>query len=138
MSLQKSNLIAQGNDLKEIPLGDFTPPTDAYSAGAVGDKSGEAALGNLESFISNIIGFLTVLASLFFVIYFIIGAFQWITSGGDKGKLENARNRMMYGVLGMVIIVASYSILGLLSGLIGIDFLNPAAQIRLFTDPLQQ
>ena len=137
MSLQKSNLIAQGSDLKEIPLGNFTPPTDAYSAGAIGDESGEFALENLEAFISNIIGFLTVLASFFFVIYFIIGAFQWITSGGDKGKLESARNRMVYGVFGMVIVIASYSILGLLSGLIGLDLLNPATQIREIVAPLR-
>jgi hypothetical protein len=93
-------------------------------------------LTNLEFFISNLIGFLTALGSIFFVIYFVLGAFQWITSGGDKGKLESARNRMMYGVLGMILIIASYSLLGLLSGLIGVDFLNPAEQIRNIVAPI--
>lgn len=125
-----SSLIAQNN---EIPLGRFTPPTGAYSTGS---ETESGALDNFESLISNILGVLTVLASLFFVIYFVVGAFEWVSSGGDKGKLEHARNRMTSGILGMVIIVASYSLLGLLSGLIGIDFLNPADQIRNIIAPL--
>jgi hypothetical protein len=124
------SLIAQKTD---IPLGGFTPPTPAYSEGS---EDPDTALANLEAFISNLIGFLTVLGSLFFVVYFVIGAFQWITSGGDKGSLEKARNRMMYGALGMILIIAAYSILGLLSGLIGLDFLNPAEQIRNIIAPL--
>jgi hypothetical protein len=124
------SLIAQGTN---IPLGGFTPPSTAYSEGSA---EGDTALTNLEFFISNLIGFLTALGSIFFVIYFVLGAFQWITSGGDKGKLESARNRMMYGVLGMILIIASYSLLGLLSGLIGVDFLNPAEQIRNIVAPI--
>ncbi|HCR80950.1 MAG: hypothetical protein UY47_C0003G0009 [Parcubacteria group bacterium GW2011_GWB1_49_7] len=126
------SLIAQ----QPTNIGTFDPPTSAFSERSGTDETGEAALENLESFISNLIGFMTVLASLFFVVYFVLGAFEWITSGGDKGKLEKARNRMLYGVLGMVIIVASYSLLGLLSGIIGLDFLNPAGQIRNLVTPL--
>ena len=70
------------------------------------------------------------------MINFVIGAFQWVTSGGDKGKLESARNRMLYGVMGMVLIIGSYSMLGLISGLIGIDLLNPAEQIMQIVAPL--
>ena len=125
-------LIAQ----QPIDLGTFDPPTGAYSEGSGDDPSGGTALTNVETLISNVIGLLTVLASLMFVIYFILGAFEWISSGGDKGKLEKARNRMMYGVIGMIIIVGAYSLLGLLSGIIGIDFLNPAQQIRDIVAPL--
>jgi hypothetical protein len=55
------------------------------------------------------------MGSLFFVIYFITGAFSWITSGGDKGKLENARNRITQAVVGMIILVGSFVILGFIS-----------------------
>ncbi|HEX9817329.1 MAG TPA: hypothetical protein VGA89_00315 [Patescibacteria group bacterium] len=124
--------VTQRAESNNIPLGGFTPPSPAYSEGS---ENADTALANLESFVSNLIGFLTAMGSLFFVIYFITGAFSWITSGGDKGKLENARNRMMYGALGMILIIASYSLLGLLSGLIGLDFLNPAEQIRNIVAP---
>jgi len=89
------SLIAQ----QPTNIGTFDPPTSAFSERSGTDETGEAALENLESFISNLIGFMTVLASLFFVVYFVLGAFEWITSGGDKGKLEKARNRMLYRVV---------------------------------------
>jgi len=123
----------QSTDGGTINLGSFTPPTTAYSEDS---ETGTVALSNLELFVSNIIAFLTTLGALFFVINFIIGAFQWIVSSGDKGKLESARNQMMYGALGMIIIIASYSILGLLSSLIGLDLLNPAEQIQNIIAPI--
>lgn len=112
---------------KTINIGGFQPPSDAYSKGS---NTASGALSNLELFISNIIGFMTAIGSVFFVIYFILGAFEWITSGGDKGKAEKARNRMLNGAIGLVIIVASYAILGLLGSFIGLDLLNPAEQIN--------
>lgn len=115
-------------------LGTFKPATDAFSKGSTGEQG---AYRNLEGFLSTLIGFLTVLGAIFFVVNFITGAFEWITSAGDKGKLEKARNRMLNGVLGMILIVASYSLLGLLSSVIGVDFLNPAAQIEKLVTPLQ-
>jgi len=112
---------------KTIDIGGFTPPTNAYSQGS---DTTAGALSNLELFISNIIGFITVIGGVFFVIYFVLGAFEWITSGGDKGKAEKARQRITNGAIGLVILVASYAIIGLLGSFIGLDLLNPAEQIR--------
>lgn len=104
--------VTQRAESNNIPLGGFTPPSPAYSEGS---ENADTALANLESFVSNLIGFLTAMGSLFFVIYFITGAFSWITSGGDKGKLENARNRITQAVVGMIILVGSFVILGFIS-----------------------
>ncbi len=121
------SLIAQGTD---IPLGKVIPPTDAYSKGSDA-ANGTAALTNLELFISNTIGFLTSLASIFFIVYFFLGALSWVTSGGDKGKTEKARDQMTQGVLGLVVIIASYAVIGLVGNVIGLKILNPAEQIKL-------
>lgn len=127
MLISLFSLLAQTQNT--IDLGGFTPPTDAYSAGSEASVDGAGALKNLETFISNIIGFMTVLGSVLFVLYFVLGAFEWVTSGGDKGKTEKARNRMMNGALGLVLLVASYGIIGLVGSFIGLDLLNPAAQL---------
>lgn len=118
-----STLIAQ----REIPLGGITPPTDAYS---VGSDTETGALSNLEMFISNIIGFLTILGGIFFLINFVLGAFGWITAGSDSSKVDKARQRMLNGILGMIIIVGSYAILGVLGSIVGLDILNPAETIQ--------
>ncbi len=95
-----------------------------------GSDTEEGALTNFELIISNFIGFMTVLAGIFFIVYFIIAAFNWVTSGGDSGKLQSARDRMLHGILGLIIVVGSYAIVGLLGTIIGLDVLRPADAIR--------
>ncbi len=94
-----------------------------------GVETNEGALTNLESFISNIIGVLTVFGAIFFIVYFLIAALAWVTSGGDSGKLQNARERMLHGVLGLIILVAAYGIVGLIGSIIGFDILSPAEKL---------
>jgi len=88
---------------------------------------------NIELIISNVFGFFTIMGAIFFIVYFLMAAMEWITSGGDSGKLTNARNKMMQGVLGLVILVAAYGILGIIGSLIGIELLNPASMLDSIT-----
>lgn len=114
---------------RNVPLGTIDPVTDAYSKGSTTEAG---ALTNFELFISNLIGFLTTLAAIFFIIYFFLGAFGWVTSGGDKGKTEKAREQITQGVLGLVLIIAAYAIIGLIGSIIGLDILSPGEQIKKF------
>ncbi len=111
-------LIAENIKLEGFQkLEDLTP----YNTNAAKEKT---VLDLLEKFLSNLIGFITVLATLFFLVQTFIAAFSWVTAGGDSKKVETARNKMMQGVLGLVIIVAAYSMLEILGKLIGIDILD--------------
>jgi hypothetical protein len=104
----------------------FQPPSSAFSNGSGTDASGAAAAGNLEKFISNAIGALTLIGGLFFIFYFVMGALNWITSGGEKGKIDKARDQMVQAVMGMVVIVISYALIGVIGTFLGLDLLNPA------------
>lgn len=84
----------------------------------------------LETMISTGIGILTIVAGLFFVFYFFLAAIKWMTAGGDAGQIQKARDEMIQGVMGLVIIVAAYGVIGLIGTIFGIDLLNPAAQIN--------
>lgn len=88
---------------------------------------------NLELILSNVLGFFTVIGALFFIVYFLMASIEWITSGGDTGKVTSARNKMMQGVLGLVVLVAAYGIIGLIGTLVGIDILNPALLLEEIT-----
>ena len=52
------------------------------------------------------------------IVLFIWGAIEWIVSGGDKGKLENARNRITQAVIGLIVLVGTFVILNFLSDLL--------------------
>lgn len=123
-----TNLIAQFGD-------GFTPPSTAFNEGSDNNLT---VLSNLESLLSSVIGFFTILGGIFFIVYFLIGAMEWVTSAGDSGKLSSARNRVLFGIIGLVILVSSYAIIGLIGGILGLDLLSPAVQLQKITPSLQQ
>ncbi len=92
------------------------------------NKGAEEAPGIFNQFFSGFIGLLTIIAFLWFVINFFLGAFEIITAGGDKGKLENARRRLMTGIIGIVVVIAAIFIVQLIGSIIGIpDILKPTS-----------
>ncbi|OGV97159.1 hypothetical protein A2W24_00435 [Microgenomates group bacterium RBG_16_45_19] len=86
----------------------------------------EPASVTIEKLLTMVVGFLTIVAGLAFLIYFIIGGLGWVTAGGDKGKVEKAQSMMTNGVIGMIVVVAAYGITWIVGQVLGIDILNPA------------
>jgi hypothetical protein len=87
-------------------------------------------LTSLELWISNILGLITTVGGIVFIFMFFYGAFRWLSGGDDSAKIGKARDQMVQGVIGMIIMIAGYAIIGLIGAMIGIDILNPAQQIR--------
>jgi hypothetical protein len=102
------------------------PPSQAYVPETT-DQPG--FLGSFELIISNILGLFTIIGGLIFVIYFLIAAVEWITAGGDAGKVTSARDKMTQGVIGLIILVAAYGIIGLIGTIVGIDLIDLTGQI---------
>lgn len=86
-------------------------------------------LSTLELVISSVLGLATVVGSILFIYTFIMGALGWLSAGGDSGKITKARDQMIQGVVGLIILVAAYAIVGLVGTIVGIDILNPAEMI---------
>lgn len=91
------------------------------------DAGGAMSLFN--KVISNIIAVLTIVAGLWFIFQFILGAFGWLTAGGDKAAMENARKKITNAIVGLVIVVTAIFIIDLLGKLLGLDILNPGVAI---------
>ena len=108
-------------ETKPIPLG--TIGGDGTGLGPFGGQefTSETALTKFTDIISTIIGFLTVVAALWFLIQVILGGIGWMTAAGDKGKLTEARDRLSNAVIGLVIVVASWAILALVGQFLGWD-----------------
>ncbi len=63
------------------------------------------------------------IGALMVLIYFIWGSIEWISSGGEKGKVEAARMKMTNAAVGIIILVSSFTIIGFFSNLVfGSDF----------------
>ena len=80
--------------------------------------------GIFDKFFSNILGFLTAIAGLFFLFQIVTAGIAWIGSGGDKNNLEAARNKMMNAIIGLVVVVSAWVLVGVIGQFVGLDILN--------------
>lgn len=75
--------------------------------------------------IIQIIIILVIVVTLLFLVW---GGIKWITSGGDRGKIEQARGTLIASIVGLVIACSAYLIVGVVlqiftgQGFAGIQF----------------
>lgn len=62
-----------------------------------------------------------LIAGLLVFVYLVIGGIQWITSGGDKGKTEAARNQITAALVGLAIVAAAFAIIQVVGYFFGFD-----------------
>lgn len=111
-------LLAQVNlgTLKGLgPLGEITDNTDAFV--------------KFTNILSTAIGIMTVSAGIWFIFQIFIGAFQWLSSGGEKQGVENARKRLSNAIVGLFVVVASYALISLVGLVFGINILSPVSSL---------
>lgn len=107
-----------------LNLGPVESP-GGWNPEAIATGDNEQATDTLEKVISMLIGVATTLSSMFFVIQLFIAGLNYITAGGDSGKIEAAKLRMQQSAIGLGIVVMIYSVLGIIGKVMGIDILNP-------------
>lgn len=90
--------------------------------GAIGaGKAGE----QLASLFSKIIGAMTIIAGLWFIIQFILGGYGFISAGGDTDALNHARDKIVHAIIGLVVVIAAYAIAGIVGAIFGFPILQP-------------
>lgn len=80
--------------------------------------------GGFGVWFSNIITVAMTLAVILVFGFLIWGAIEWITSGGDKGKVEGARNKISNAVMGLIVLAAATALFVLVEEFLGIDVLT--------------
>jgi hypothetical protein len=86
--------------------------------------SGKTGVGFFQSFIPNMVGLAFVIGAIVFFFIMVIGAIQWITSGGDKAALESARGKIGNAVVGFIILIAVFALLKVIEDFFGINILT--------------
>lgn len=83
---------------------------------------------DIGTLINNVLTFIFIVCSLMVFFYLIWGGLDWITSGGDKGKTEKARNKMVAAIVGLIIVLASYAAVNLIVRFFTANSLNELLQ----------
>ncbi len=77
---------------------------------------GEKGMGRITNLINVAIG----LAGIIAVVVIVFGGQRYITSAGEPGKAKQAKDMIMYGVVGLIVIVLAWAIVNfVISGVAG-------------------
>ncbi|MGH7203967.1 MAG: hypothetical protein ACREHC_05985 [Candidatus Levyibacteriota bacterium] len=79
---------------------------------------------NLGSIIGNAVTFILVIAAVISLFFLIFGGIRWITSGGDKAKVDSARQTITAAIVGLVIAFLSFFILNVVLQFFGLSLSN--------------
>lgn len=74
--------------------------------------------------LSNALTIIFVVAALAVLFMLIIGAFQWITSGGDKEKVGKARDRITQALVGLAVLALAFLITVVVGQVLNINILK--------------
>lgn len=86
--------------------------------GSLGDTF---KITDLGAFISSVFGVGITLAAMATLFYLLWGGFDWLTSGGDKTAVENARNKITQAIIGLLIVVIIWALFGLVQRFLGVS-----------------
>ncbi len=75
---------------------------------------------NLGDATSRIVYLLVYLIGGLSIIFIIVGGLQMVTSGGSPQRFKQGRETVLYAVVGLVVAIASFSIVSFISGRLGV------------------
>lgn len=98
-------------------------------------QNGGVISGNPSQVLTNAIKIIFIIAAIAVLFMLILGAFQWITSGGDKDAVAKARGRITHALIGLVLLALAVLILRVVGAVVGIDVFSNATLPSLNASP---
>ncbi len=92
--------------------------SNAFGAGLQAPPGFADTIGQL---INSLLTFVMLISALLVLFFIIWGAFEWITSGGDKGKIDQARQKIIAAVVGIIVVASTYAIFLLVINFLGFE-----------------
>lgn len=80
--------------------------------------------GKGQAIIQNSIAILLITIIILSLFFLIFGGIRWITSSGDKAKLDSARKTIIYAIVGLALALLSFFIVNLVGQLLGISYFD--------------
>jgi hypothetical protein len=111
------------NKLKQIALnlryylilGFVILPAQVYAQPSIQIQQGAGGLGftipTLGEVLTFAIRIFFIIAGLAALLYLLLGALAWVTSGGDKGNVEKARDKIQAAIIGVILVVVVLAII---------------------------
>lgn len=105
-------------DIKD-KFGTISPPP---ALKGLVEEEAKRAGGGISFFFSNLIVLIYAVAIIVLIFMILWGAFEWITSEGEKEKIEAARNKIIHAIIGIVLFAVAFAIIQVLGQFTGFKF----------------
>ncbi|MGC1176502.1 MAG: pilin [Candidatus Saccharimonadales bacterium] len=80
------------------------PGVQGHGSATTCGTAGTTADTGLGGIASKIVNVFSVIVGIVAVLMIIYGGFRYITSGGDSGNVGNAKNTLIYAIVGLIIV----------------------------------
>jgi len=120
-------MVQMTNKLAALDLGRFVGLGPLGSPSATQQDPGASALAN---FISTVIGVMTIIAFIWFIFQLFIGAVDWLSSGGDKARLQEAQKKITTSIIGLTIVISAIFLIKIIEVIFNINILDIATLIK--------
>ncbi len=91
--------------------------------------------GSANELVNDLFKVIMIFAVILVFAYLVLGGFQYIMSGGEKGKTEQARNKITSAIIGLIIVASSYAILTIVLNFIGFRDVSGMLRIGSIASP---
>lgn len=109
------------------------PPIQNPVVTGIAGKDPSQAPDLFGQLFSNVVGIILIIAAIWAFAQLIIGAIKWISSSGDKGKLEEAQKQITNALIGLFIVFAFWAVYIVVLQVLGISGPGPGIQFRIPT-----
>jgi len=79
---------------------------------------------DLGTFISRVFSAVIIVGGIATFIYMVYGGIQWITAGGEKDKVQAAREKITQAIIGLAVLASAWAIYSLVDYFFGIGIVN--------------
>jgi hypothetical protein len=107
------------------------PGEEIVSTSAIEGRLGGFFVGkvrDLADYIQTIYNWLIGIAGLVTGTMIVVGGFQYLTAGGDKGRVEKARSRITNALIGLVLVLSAYVLLNTINPAL-VNLKSPTAEL---------
>ena len=99
-------------------FGTITPP-QTLQRFIGGDPTAAGAIGKL---LTNIIALFYIVAVVVLIFMLLWGAWDWMTSEGDKEKIQSAQRKLVNALIGILLFAVAFAIIQVLGTFTGFTF----------------
>jgi hypothetical protein len=81
-------------------------------------------INTVAKVVANGLTLLLIITTILTLIYLLLGGLAWIQSGGDKQKLTQARARLTYAIIGLVVALGSFFLINVIGFVFKVNLLQ--------------